>query len=204
MNRRCLASVVVLAAFAASCTENAGEPTGLETVPSLAASGPVAHGAGGGGYILPLGGVDLPGTFAFGALQFADGAVQGRLRFTLEVSGVADLGLADGLVDIHGEVTCVTDDPANDRLWVGGVVTRNASTQPDFRDDPTTQVGGDVWFRAVDYGQGAGADQPDRVTFVGFEGSAGIITSEEYCETQPWPDDDARTNEVVSGNIQVH
>jgi len=195
-----------LAVAIAACSEapdDAG-PLAPDGDVSFARSAPIVQGTGGGGYVLPLAGIDLPGTFAFSAIQFADGRAQGQLRFTLDVFGLADLGLADGQAVFHGEVTCVSHDPENNRLWVGGVVTRNASTQPDFAADPVAQVGDDIWFRVVDYGEGASAEQPDRITFTGFEGGAGIFTSEEYCATQPWPDDDARTNAVVSGNVQVH
>ena len=89
------------------------------------------------------------------------------------------------------------------------MITQNLSTQPDFRDDEINQVGRDIWFRVVDYGEGANAAEPDRTTFVGFEGGGGIITSQEYCDAQIWPGppgevEDARTNAVVAGNIQVH
>ena len=65
------------------------------------------------------------------------------------------------------------------------------------------QPGADIWFRVADYGEGNQALQADRSTFVGFEGSAGIITSDEYCTTQPWPAGDAGTNPVTAGNLQV-
>jgi hypothetical protein len=205
VNARTLLVIAASAALAA-CTEPAGDtgPLAPDVAVSYARSAPVVLGTGGGRYVLPLAGVDLPGTFAFTAMQAADGRVRGQLRYTLDVFGLADLGLADGLADFHGDVTCVSHDPANNRLWVGGVVTQNRSTQPDFAADPVAQVGDDIWFRVVDYGEGASAGQPDRTTFTGFEGGAGIITSQEYCDTQPWPEDDARTNVVVAGNIQVH
>jgi hypothetical protein len=41
--------------------------------------------------------------------------------------------------------------------------------------------------------------EPDRSTFLGFEGV--IVTSEEYCQLQIWPDDNARTWPVNKGNI---
>jgi hypothetical protein len=51
---------------------------------------------------------------------------------------------------------------------------------------------------------GAGGE-PDRSTFLGFEQPPpGIVTSEEYCELKIWPDDNARTWPVVSGNITIH
>jgi hypothetical protein len=43
----------------------------------------------------------------------------------------------------------------------------------------------------------------DRTTFMGFEGGGGIITSEEYCDLQIWPDENARTSPVTQGDIQV-
>ncbi|NIU75387.1 MAG: hypothetical protein GWN71_17950, partial [Gammaproteobacteria bacterium] len=49
---------------------------------------------------------------------------------------------------------------------------------PGFQED-VHQPGRDIWFRVVDYGEGENATQPDRSTFVGFEGDAGIITSAE-------------------------
>lgn len=201
-------SLLSAAVAASGCTEGTPESPIAPEV-SLARATPVVKTTGGGHYVLPLAGVDLPGTFAFSAMQAADGSARGQLRYTLEVSGLAGLGLADGLIDFHGEVTCVSHDPANNRAWVGGVVTANRSTQPDFRDGAIFQVGKDIWFRVVDYGEGAAASQPDRTTFVGFEGGGGIITSQEYCDAQIWPgppedDPDARTNAVVVGNIQVH
>ena len=52
-----------------------------------------------------------------------------------------------------------------------------------------------IWGRA--------ASELDRSTFLGFEGSAGIITSEEYCAVKLWAAGNARTW-PVSGNIEIH
>jgi hypothetical protein len=92
-------------------------------------------------------------------------------------------------------------DAVNRRAWIGGVITKNLSEHPSFQA-PRNEPGRDIWFRVLDSGEGAGAD-PDRTTFVGFEGDAGIITSAEYCAVQPWPDGNARTWPVTAGNIQV-
>ena len=103
-------------------------------------------------------------------------------------------------IEFRGEVTCLSVDPENGRVWVGGVVTRNDSVHPGF----TTEIhepGRDVWFRVLDTGRGA--DEADRTTFLGFEGGGGIITSEEYCDLQPWPDDNARTHPVIEGKIRL-
>ncbi len=172
------------------------------TIDALSKHVPIdAQATGGGQYDLPLAGEMFPGKFSFSAVQFSDASATGRLRFVLDLGdGIPDV-IAGGVVEIQGDVTCVSAEPDLGRAWVGGVITQNRSTQPDFRDDPTTQVGKDVWFRVLDDGEGKGAT--DRTTFVGFEGGGGIITSQEYCDTQIWPDDNARTN-PVSGNIQVH
>jgi hypothetical protein len=139
----------------------------------------------------------IPVDFSFNAIEVSAShpVANGRFRQTLVLSGL--------LVDIEGAVTCVAVDAATKRAWVGGVITANHSVNPSFLT-PIHQVGRDVWFRVVDYGEGANAPQPDRVTFLGFEGGAGIITSAEYCATRPWPVNDARTNALTSGNIQVH
>ncbi|MEP6689600.1 MAG: hypothetical protein ABJD07_00510 [Gemmatimonadaceae bacterium] len=107
----------------------------------------------------------------------------------------------DGAVDITGAVTCLAVDAVNHRAWIGGTVTKNRSTDPSYRDDPTTQVGQDVWFRVLDTGKQS-AD-PDRSTFLGFAGSAGITTSAEYCAAKIWPADNARTHPFVTGGLEV-
>lgn len=137
----------------------------------------------------------IPVHFAFGAVQTdPEGSARGQLRFWTESQGLA--------IEFHGKVTCMTSDLEHGRAWIGGVITRNGSEHPAFTRE-IHEVGKDIWFRVVDYGEGDGAPQPDRTTFVGFEGGAGIITSPEYCETQPWPDGDARTGPVLEGNIRV-
>jgi hypothetical protein len=135
-----------------------------------------------------------PAHFSYDAIAHENGNVSGDLWVSTVFQGF--------LIEFTGEVTCVTDDPANHRAWIGGVITSNSSTHPSFTT-PRTQVGEDIWFRVVDYGEGNGAPA-DRSTFVGFAGDAEILTSEEYCAEQPWPADDARTWAVTDGNIQVH
>jgi hypothetical protein len=177
---------------------------GLTVLPGTAALGAggsgdtVAFTAGGGHYKI---GDELLIKFSFAAVTAeatADGTLltgpaHGRFRQSVVLDGL--------LVEFQGEATCVTVDPANGRGWVGGIVTSNTSEHPAFLTD-IHQPGRDVWFRVLDSGEGAGA-MPDRSTFLGFEGAAGIITSPEYCETAVWPDDNARTNAIIRGNIQV-
>ena len=105
-------------------------------------------------------------------------------------------------IQVAGQVTWLTMDADNDRAWVGGVITANDSRHPDWLQ-PQHQVGRDIWSRVLDNGEGSGA-VADRSTCVGFEDSAGIMTSQEYCTTQPWPANNAGTNPLDTGNLQVH
>jgi hypothetical protein len=132
--------------------------------------------------------------FSMSAHQKADGRALGEFRHRTELGGL--------VIDVSGRVTCVAVDSANRRAWIGGVVTENNSEHPSFTG-AIHQVGRDVWFRVLDSGEGQG--DPDRTTFLGFEGAAGIVTSAEYCEAQIWPNDppNDRTSPLTAGNIQV-
>ena len=132
-------------------------------------------------------------SLTFNALQHADGTVKGRFHESFAAEGET--------IDFRGDVICMAVDPVNHRAWIGAVITENRSTHPEFNES-YHQPGEDVWFRVVDYGEGADAP-PDRTTFMGFENTPGIPTSEIYCQLQIWPDDDARTWPVTAGNIQV-
>jgi hypothetical protein len=128
--------------------------------------------------------------FAHHALSLPNGRALGWFFQSVMLNGQ--------LIEFLGKVTCVTFDADEGRAWVGGIVLRNNSEHPDFMTE-INEPGRDVWFRVLDTGHGA-AD-PDRATFLGFEGGAGIITSAEYCDTQPWPDNNERTNPVTDGRI---
>jgi len=146
---------------------------------------PVAAASGAGQF-------DINGllvTFSLSAEVDKTGIAKGE--FTL----FADEG--DGLiVDFDGKVTCLAVDAVNRRAWIGGKIKDNRSTDPAFLAKINKKAR-DIWFRVLDEPGG------DRSTFVGFEGSAGFITSEEYCAGQPWPDANARTWPVVSGGLTV-
>ncbi len=156
---------------------------------SLAAGG--AQVAAGGG-IYDLVGV-FPINFHFSAVVTPSGQVNGSFR------QIADVGTDH--VDISGRVTCLAVDAANGRAWIGAVVTENNSNPESGLQEANHQPGRDVWFRVLD--TGPGSSDPDRTTFLGFEGGGGIITSAEYCEAQIWPDGNARTHPVSSGGIKV-
>jgi hypothetical protein len=151
-----------------------------------AADGPPQ--ATGGGHVLFAGEIDL--TFSFSAVQLPGGGATGSFHHSFEFDGHQ--------IDYWGRVTCLTVDAANGRAWVAGDLTKVQSTHPDVVELP----GDDAWFRVLDRGP-ASAVADDRSTFMGFRGSAGIETSEQYCAEQPWPDDNARTHPVVSGNVTV-
>ena len=161
-----------------------------QTAAIAVGNGVVGTATGGGEYQL-LG--TLPAKFAFSAVGRADGSATGQFHHSVVFGGE--------LIEFYGAVTCVSFDTANDRAWIGGVITRNNSTEPSFMA-ARNEVGRDIWFRVVDYGEGSNAPD-DRTTFVGFEGDAGFITSAAYCAGQPWPEGDARTWPVTKGNIQV-
>ena len=135
-----------------------------------------------------------PLSFSYGANQHATKGGLGTFRQSRIRNGL--------LIEFEGRVTCVTVDAVNHRAWVGGVVTQNTSTDPNFQT-AIHQVGRDVWFRVVDNGEGTNAIAADRTTVLGFTGAAGFPTSASYCAGQPWPAGDANTFPVVDGNIQV-
>ncbi len=150
--------------------------------PQLGAGGVQEQVTGGGQFVHPDFGTVA---FSFHAIRHADGSVSGRFQ-----QHQFDLGFT-----YKGDVTCFAVDRVNNRAWVGGVLTH--SNDPD----PVTGVGDDAWFRVLDVGDGRA--EVDRSTFLGFEGGAGIITSEEYCAVKLWAEGNARTW-PASGNIKIH
>jgi hypothetical protein len=160
------------------------------SVQALAANGPGPKASGGGQLLVNN---LFEGSFAFNAVHTGNGGTVGQLHYTLLFQGLH--------VEFYGRVTCFAVDSINHRAWIGGVVTQNLSAHPSYTT-PRTQVGRDIWFRVVDYGEGSN-DVPDRSTFVGFEGDRGIITSAEYCAVKLWVDGDVGTQPVTGGNIQV-
>lgn len=133
----------------------------------------------------------IPSHFAISARVRQNGSVAGNFTWFVETAG--------GTVDMDGEVTCLPVNVELGRAWIGGVVTRNESTLGGFQQD-RHQPGRDIWFRVADRSPG-GSGEPDRSTATaGFEGGAGIDTSEEYCELMIWPNDGVP---VLSGNLTV-
>ena len=148
-----------------------------------------ATATGGGHYNI---GGSLDVQFGFAAIQHADGRFSGVFHHT------TDDGL--GSVDFDARVTCLAVDKELGRAWIGGVIVANRSTSPDFQAE-IFQPGHDIWFRVLDGGKGQN-NQESRTTFVGFEGA--IPSSAAYCESRPWPADNARTWPVTKGTVTVH
>lgn len=198
LRRLVTAGAAVLApTLLAACGDGPAAPAPGGSGPEFAKGGngtaSSASGAGVAEFGIPGFG---PAYFAFKAKQHKNGTASGWFRQYRTREGLT--------IDFTGRVTCLAVDPVNRRAWVGGVITENNSTDPTFRT-AIHEPGDDVWFRVVDYGEGAN-DPPDRTTTYGFEGSAGIITSEEYCAVRPWPNEpvpDARTFPVTQGDIRV-
>ena len=188
-SRRCSLVPLVMAALAACGSPEA--PVG----PDLALGGGVqALANGDGAYNQPLpaslGGGSTDIALAMTTIIHRSGQASGSFRHTGVIQGLA--------VDFEGVVTCAAVDPVAKRAWIGGVITANGSTHPSFTEI-INQVGKDIWFRVADWGPGGSGD-PDRSTFVGFEGGGGIITSAQYCAARIWPND---ANPLVRGNLTV-
>jgi hypothetical protein len=111
--------------------------------------------ASGGGHYLVGGSLDVQ--FAFSAIQYTDGRVAGSFHDR------ANDGL--GLVDFDADVTCLAVDHDLGRAWIGGVITANRSTSPDFTDT-IYQPGHDVWFRVLDSGQEGNQPGPENVCWL--------------------------------------
>jgi hypothetical protein len=109
----------------------------------------------GGGHYLVGGSLDVQ--FAFSAIQYTDGRVAGSFHDR------ANDGL--GLVDFDADVTCLAVDHDLGRAWIGGVITANRSTSPDFTDT-IYQPGHDVWFRVLDSGQEGNQPGPENVCWL--------------------------------------
>ena len=154
-----------------------------------AASSDMMDSASGGGHYLVAGSLDVQ--FAFSAAQHTNGTVSGSFHDS------TNDGL--GTVDFDADVTCMAVDRDQGRAWIGGVITANRSTSPDYTDS-LHQPGHDIWFRVLDTGNEG--DHQDRRTFLGFEGGS-IPSSAAYCALRPWPPDNARTWPVTQGDIIV-
>jgi hypothetical protein len=187
--RSAFAVALVLSACDASQDLTAPAATPLFS----AGSRVTGHANGSGTFNIGAPGADI--TFDLTALLRDDGSASGSVHYLADLT---DFGLAT--IEIRFDVTCLALDVALGRAWIGGVVTENNSTNELFATDPKRQVGRDVWFRVEDNGNGA-SETLDRSTQLGFEGSSGIITSEQYCAARLWPA--APAHQVTTGNVSL-
>jgi translation initiation factor IF-1 len=108
--------------------------------------------------------------FYFDAKVRKNGKVSGSFRQSRVRNGL--------LVEFEGDVVCLTTDPTfPGRARIGGVVTKNNSTDPAFLTENHI-VGAAVWFRVTDSERGT--DATDASTTYGFKPTL-VNTSEEYC-----------------------
>lgn len=147
---------------------------------SSLAAGASARVTGGGWFLF---GGSIPMQFGFSAVLRPDGPAVGSFHHSYSDGTFA--------YEFWGTLTCLTYDATNHRAWVGGVLTKVTSTDPEVG----LTAGDDAWFRVLDSPDG------DRSTAMGFVGI--FPSSAEYCRQQPWPDDNARTHPVTSGQITI-
>ena len=103
----------------------------------------------GGGWFLFAG--SIPIQFGFGAVLHRDGRATGSFHQSYEVDGL--------YVKYWGRLTCLTYDAADGRAWIGGVLTKVSTNDPDA----TQQPGDDAWFRVLDGGRLRRSVDDDRV-----------------------------------------
>lgn len=145
------------------------------------------------------------GWFSFNAVKKGDGSVEGRFHQRRETPA--------GLVEFSGIVTCLTVDLALRRARIGGIVTDNRSTNPNFLTT-NHEVGDDVWFRVQADVKDADGNTVvvDASTTYGFKPTL-VDTSEQYCAlpftgfvpgttTLAW--NPASIFPLAAGNIQLH
>jgi hypothetical protein len=152
----------------------------LLAAPSAAGAAGAPLTTGGGSFLFAG---TIPMQFGFSAVQLANGDAAGSFHHFYENDGFT--------YNLTGTVTCVSFDAVNHRAWIGGVLTKVDSTDPN----PGVAPGDDAWFRVLDSPDG------DRSTSMGFVGA--IESSEAYCAMQIWPDGNARTHPVTEGQITV-
>jgi hypothetical protein len=187
-----------LSVFAVALVVSACDTSQDLTAPgdgSLLSSGARVIGDANGGGTFNIGAPGADIAFELTALLRADGSASGSVDYFGDLTNF-DLAI----IAMRFDVTCLARDAELGRAWIGGVITENNSTNENFATNPVRQVGRDVWFRVEDNGNG-GSGTLDRSTQLGFEGSGGITTSEEYCATRPWPA--APAHPVTTGNISV-
>ena len=155
----------------------------LLALPGAAAGSDQVTTVTGGGWFLYAG--MIPMQFSFSAVRHVDGSVSGSFHHAYTADGLS--------YSYWGRLTCLTYDATNRRAWIGGVLTKVTTDDPDVTQAP----GDDAWFRILD-----GGSSGDRSTPMGFVGS--FPSSAAYCATQPWPDGNARTHPLTSGQISMN
>ena len=102
------------------------------------------------------------GPFTWDVQVKADGSVKGQFDYTQVRDGVT--------LSASGSLTCAFIE--DDHVWVGGVI--EASSRASL-------VGLDMWFQALDNGEGANA-APDMSSTLG---AAAAPAGQQYCDDHP-------------------
>jgi len=164
MNKRTVGLILTLALLGAA----------VSFAPSAAAEGSVVQSAAGSGNFVTSSGFFR--TFAFNALKYSDGGVQGEAEVKNPVAGTLR----------HFQVDCLSVRAGNLAI-VSGVVTS--------AEDPSL-VGAPAIFAAQDNGEGAGST-PDQVSF-------GVFLNTGYtCDTAPTALALSVLVPIDAGNVQV-
>ncbi|MFK8028679.1 MAG: hypothetical protein AB8G18_00425 [Gammaproteobacteria bacterium] len=113
-------------------------------------------------------------TFTLEGSVLSDNSGYGRFRFYSFQEG--------GKMDVNGEMSCVSINSADRRIWLSGKITENSSTADKFKSGQYA-VGNYVQFRAVpnsmDGENGAAIEVPNFVD---------QATAEAFCEKGDWSD----------------
>ncbi len=112
-------------------------------------------------------------TFKFNVTVYEDASVDGTFSYSANS--------AAGTLDIEADVVCATLDNDAGRAWVGGKVTRNGSTDPQFSGQPGTEI----WMRALD----RNAQQMQPLVSGPLMAAGTIKNASDYCSKKPWSDE---------------
>ncbi len=133
--------------------------------------------------IATLDGLDV--TFMHNVTRYKVGTAGGEFKQSAMMEA--------GTVDIDAEVTCAELDSKSGKGWIGGTVTRNDSTNPEYAG----AAGADVWFRVLDLGA---KEQTAFISMPIFQ-QKNIKDAATFCKKKPWSDKDLL--EIKTGALAI-
>lgn len=101
-----------------------------------------------------------------------------------------------GTVDLRGPITCLAIDEQERRAWMGGSLSSNASTHPDYAED---RFGTDapVRFRILESAEGP--ESPGLISDLDVGGAAAA----DFCAGKAWPAGEPGGNKLLEGLVVV-